>query len=315
VVIDFAELLKPMTCCPHLVLVLGKGGVGKTTVSIMIARSLSKLDKTLLLSLDPARHLVKYLSVGGEGPVEVSKNLHVHQVSVEREISEITSKYSELLRELAPSLLVYNLDNVVDAVKYSPGVEEEVFLRVLLRACRGDYRYVVVDTPPTGVALRTLVLPALYTAWLERLIEIRERIVSLRYVIARAMGRKVELKDRALERLYELRGEFKYLQDMLTCREKTSYVIVATPEPLPLYELKESYSFLESRVRNKPKLLVLNKLLPDHLARELGVLEAQRRSLEEVASYGARYVVIEYLGRPTESLRDIEELEKRVKVF
>jgi len=315
VVTDLVGALRPLSCCPHVVLVLGKGGVGKTTISIALARSLSRLGRTLLLSLDPARHLAKYLGIAGEGPEEVSGGLYVQQISVEREVEAVTSKYAELLRELMPSLSVYNLDSVADVVRYSPGVEEEVFLRALSRAFRSDYSYVVVDTPPTGVTLRTLALPNLYLAWLDRLIEVRERIVSLRYVIAKTLRREAEMRDRALERLYEMREEFQLLRDLLASHERTSYVIVATPEPLPMYELRESFSFLTQRVRNRPKLLVLNKVLPDSVARELGVLEFQRGSLEELASYGVRYAVVEHLGRPTESLADIEELEGRVRVF
>lgn len=312
---DLVDALKPMSCCPHVVLVLGKGGVGKTTISIALARSLSRLGRTLLLSLDPARHLAKYLGVAGEDPAEVSEGLYVQQISVEREVEAVTSKYAELLRELMPSLSVYNLDSVTDVVRYTPGVEEEVFLRALSRVFRSSYSYVVVDTPPTGVTLRTIALPNLYLAWLDKLIEIRERIVSLRYVIARTLRREVELRDKALERLYEMRKEFQQLRDLLASHERTSYAIVATPEPLPMYELRESFSFLTQRIRNKPKLLVLNKVLPDSVARELGVLEFQRSSLEELASYGVRYAVVEHLGRPTESLADIEELEGRIKVF
>ncbi|MEM4675552.1 MAG: ArsA-related P-loop ATPase, partial [Nitrososphaerota archaeon] len=185
---NVVELLGHPATRPHLVVVIGKGGVGKTTISILFSLELCKHGKTLLLSLDPARHMSKYLNMGDRDYVVVLENLHVKQVSVDKEIAELTSKYADLLRDLMPSLAVLNIDNVVDTIRYSPGVEEEIFLKVMLEALRENYDFVVVDTPPTGITLRTLMLPRLYLAWLEKLIEVRERIVSLRYVIARALG-------------------------------------------------------------------------------------------------------------------------------
>lgn len=311
---SLAEALEPRTCCPHLVMVVGKGGVGKTTVSIMLAMDLSSVGKTMVLSLDPARHLSKYLGLAGDVG-EVEGGILVRQVSVEREVERLASQYADFLRELMPSLTVLNLDSVVDVLRYSPGVEEEVLLRKLEEALGSGYDYVVVDTPPTGVTLRTLALPRLYLAWLEKLIEVRERIVSLRYVIARTLGREAEVRDRALLKLYELRDRFRALEGVLTSGGRTSYVVVATPEPLPMHELRETVRFLGDRLGVRPKLLVLNRVLPERLAAELGQLVMQRSFLEELRSLGVSYAVIEHLGRPTEGLSDIRELRSRVRVW
>lgn len=71
----------------------------------------------------------------------------------------------------SPSLKVLNVDNVVDVVKYMPGTEEEVLLKIIMEVYESDkYKFVVIDMPPTGVTLRTLYLPSLYTIWLEKLI-------------------------------------------------------------------------------------------------------------------------------------------------
>ncbi|ABM80660.1 ArsA-related P-loop ATPase [Hyperthermus butylicus] len=49
---------------PHIVIVTGKGGVGKTTVCIRLAYELSASGgKVLLASLDPAGHLLEYLGL------------------------------------------------------------------------------------------------------------------------------------------------------------------------------------------------------------------------------------------------------------
>jgi len=61
------ELIQPCEGRPHLVVVIGKGGVGKTTASLLLGHSLAGIGRTLVLSLDPARHLARYVGRGGGG--------------------------------------------------------------------------------------------------------------------------------------------------------------------------------------------------------------------------------------------------------
>jgi len=312
----FHELIKPYSCCPHVVIVIGKGGVGKTTVSLLLGKTLARLGRTLVLSLDPAKHLAKYV---GEEVVSkeyvLEDNLAVRQLDVESEVARQADQYSAMLKYLLPSLTVLNVDSVVDVVKYMPGVEEEVFLRVLsdVYASR-DYGFIVVDTPPTGVTLRTLYLPLLYMVWLDKLIKVRERIVSLRYVIARTMGREAEVRDKALSILLEMRERYLKLKELLKNPERTSYVVVATPEPLPVYEMEETVSFLEKKIGASAKTLVLNKVLPAEMARRMGLEQQQKDFIEKLSTVKKPLVLIRYLGKPTESFEDVKKLESLVEV-
>jgi len=316
-VTSLLEFLQPTLGEPHVVIVLGKGGVGKTSTSILIADELSSSSDTLLVSFDPARHILEYLDV--EEPmkiVRVKDRLYVYQLDIDMAAKEVTSRYTGLLSDLLPSLQVLNVEDVVKALKYMPGVEEEVFLRKLLELYkRREFRYVVIDTPPTGIALRTLILPRLYNMWLEKLIEIRERIVALRYVIARTLGRKYEVDDPALKKLYEMRDEYRFLEASLGDYRRTSYVIVANPEPLPIHEMREVISFLEGELRVKPKLLVLNKVFPDDVAVKLGVYEQQRRYIGEVKQLPYTSIAIGYVSSPPSKLSDIARLRESLYIL
>jgi arsenite-transporting ATPase len=316
VVTALHELIQPCEGRPHLVVVIGKGGVGKTTSSLLLGHSLAGIGRTLVLSLDPARHLARYVGrgvLGGE--VLLEDNLVVRQLDMEGEIARQASQYSDMLRYLLPSLSVLNIDNVVDVVRYMPGVEEEVFLRVLMESYgNAGYSFVVIDTPPTGVTLRTLCLPALYGVWLDKLIEVRGRIVSLRYAIAKTLGREAEMRDKALSMLLEMKERYARLMSLLKDAARTSYVVVATPEPLPLYELEETIDFLRRRLGTRPKALVLNRLLPPELARSMGVEEQQREYVEKLSSLKIPLVLVSYLGKSTESFEDVKKLEGLVEV-
>jgi len=306
------EFLQPTQGKPHVVVVLGKGGVGKTTTSIMIASELSRLGNTLLVSFDPAKHIIKYLNI--KEPMktyEISNSFHAYQLDINLAIKEVTSQYIDLLNELLPSLTVLNMENVVKVLKYMPGMEEEVFLRKLMEIYKmSKYDYVVVDTPPTGVALRTLALPRLYGVWVEKLIEIREKIVALRYVVEKTLGKSATVHDPALKKLYTMREEYGQLSALLSDATRTSYVAVANPEPLPIHEMKEVVAFLENELGTKPKLLVLNKVFPRDVAEKLGVAEQQSKYIEEIRSMPYNSVVIEYVTNPPSSLEDVNKLLK-----
>lgn len=125
--------------------------------------SLSKYRKVLLVSLDPAKHLAKYVgSEIVEGVVAAGENLVIRQVDLESEIWKYTGRYAQWINDLMPSLKVFNIESSADVVRYSPGVEE-VFLNVIRDLYSvSQYDFVIIDTPPTGVSLRTLYLPAVY---------------------------------------------------------------------------------------------------------------------------------------------------------
>ncbi|MEM4487605.1 MAG: ArsA-related P-loop ATPase [Desulfurococcaceae archaeon] len=300
---------------PHLVIVIGKGGVGKTTVSLLAAVELSRQGPTLLLSLDPARHASKYLGIGDKDFAEIGDSLHVRQISIDKEVGKITSEHAETLREVMPYLAVLNLESIIDVVKYFPGVEEEIFLRKMLEALQERYDFVVIDTPPTGITLRTLVLPRLYLLWIDKLIEVRERIVSLRYVISRTLGKDATAHDRVLTKLARMREDYSALNRALSSSDNASYIIVSTPEPLPMHELRESLKFLAERLGVKPRLLVLNKILPQDIASRLNVEDAQNQYISEISKLSTSYMLIEYLGSSPETLQDVLKMREKSRLY
>ncbi|MCE4620963.1 MAG: ArsA family ATPase [Desulfurococcales archaeon] len=304
------ELLEGLQS-PHTLIVIGKGGVGKTTVSVLLADRLSREGKTLLVSLDPAKHLVEYLGIRGPLKVEeVSANLYAMQVDIGALASKLSNEYADLLRQVTPGLRILGLEDVVKAVRYAPGFEEEIYLRVLRDLYGKEYDYVVVDTPPTGLTHRILTLPGLYVFWLEKLIDLRTKIVSLRYAISRAMGQKIEPRDPVLSKLHKLKEEYEGLNRALRSSDRTSYILVTTPEPLPVYETRSTMEMLDM-LKVKPRAIIVNKILPKEIAEELGVAriaEETLKELREIDCGGCLKLGIGYHRRTPRTLDEAREL-------
>jgi|GEM_PF-342844 len=299
---------------PHVVMVMGKGGVGKTTISIMLALIASSKFKTLIMSIDPAMHLIQYLGIMDvKGKiVNVKGNLWAYQLDLESTIRSLTESYAIHIRDLLPSLKVLNLDDVVDIVKNVPGLEEEVYMRSIHEATTMNFEFIIVDTPPTGITLRILTLPKLYTLWLERLIELRERIVALRYVIARTLYGEKEIKDRALEKLYKLREYYSTLEKLYTSQQHSSFILVSNPEPVPYMETLNTIKHITQNLNRKPKLLVMNKVLPEYEAKILNMKSIQEDILRNFCTLEAPKVVIMKTPKPPSTLTDIADLIDKI---
>ncbi len=292
----------------RVALVYGKGGVGKTTVSILFALCLAKRGlRVRLVSLDPAKHLPGY--VGCEcvnKPVE-TRGIVFEQYDVGADVRRLGEEYALLLKRVASRLSALNLDDLLSVVSAAPGLEEEAYLRKLeaVYGSSSDYDVTIVDMPPTGVALRIITLPRLYAVWLSALSEVRARLAETRAMLARVAGG--EYSDPVLEKLRDLNERFQKLNNLVVDEGYTLHMGVATPEPLPVHELEMVASRL-GRLGARLGLVVLNRVLGRGEAERLGLVEQQEWARERLGRLASRLLEVPYLGRPTRSLEDVEEL-------
>lgn len=169
---------------------LGKGGVGKTTLSSAFALELARQGKKVLVaSLDPAHNLgdVLGLSLGTE-PKMVEENLWALEIDMAWWVDKYLADSRQEMERLYSYNNALNTDSFFSIMKYSPGTEEYAVLwaiEYIHCELAANYDFVVFDTPPTALTLRFLAMPTVSMRWLAELSKLRERILSKRQSISR----------------------------------------------------------------------------------------------------------------------------------
>jgi len=169
---------------------LGKGGVGKTTLSAAFGLELARSGRRVLVaSLDPAHNLG---DVYGRPLADEPRPVESRLDALEVDLPSWVDRYLEQSRVELKATYAYagtlNLDPFFDIMRYSPGTEEYAVLWAIEHIhCRlaADYDVVVYDTPPTALTLRFLAMPTITALWIEELTRLRERILDRRQSITR----------------------------------------------------------------------------------------------------------------------------------
>lgn len=141
----------------------GKGGVGKSSLSIAFAEQLAELGhRTLWLEFSQTPTLRHFTEVTlSHKPVNLAPNLDVASWNGEDCLQEFV-KYSVKLRLIFETFYRSNAINAL--IKAAPALREIAFLGYLTSHLRGvkpalDYDQIIVDAPSTGHFLAALKVP------------------------------------------------------------------------------------------------------------------------------------------------------------
>lgn len=139
----------------QLVVMLGTGGVGKTTVSAAVALEASRHRRTLVLTVDPARRLADSLGVKlGSEIVPVRENLDALMLDTKAALDALVKRYAPSADHLGRILSSRFYEQMSDAFA---GSEEFVAMGTLHDlVADGKYDCIVVDTPPSSHAIEFL---------------------------------------------------------------------------------------------------------------------------------------------------------------
>ncbi len=242
----------------RLILYVGKGGVGKTTLAAATAVRVAELGRrTLVVSTDIAHSLGDVLAaeLGGE-PRELAPRLFAQEINV---LEETRRGFARVQEQMAEFLRREGISSVqAEELAIVPGMQEVAALAQIGRHTRtGEYDCLVVDAAPTGETLRLLSMPDSFGWYARRLNEWRGRIARLVKPLMRKALPDLDLVDT----MDQLAGRVRELRAMLTDARRSSYRIVATPDMTVLKEAQRAETYLN--LFDYPiDAVVLNRMLP-----------------------------------------------------
>ncbi len=296
----------------NFILFGGKGGVGKTTCAA--ATAFAQLPrKTLVVSTDPAHSLGDCLGQKiGEEIIQIDQaaNLYALEISAEKALDGFKMDYRRQMRRLLETSAGIEHLTVSEREKLLslpvPGADEVMGLKRLMDVMdEGKFDKVIVDTAPTGHALRLLSMPDIFDEWINLFYNLRAK--------HRFHERAFSKPDRADEFLTALKTSTARLRNLLRA-EKSEFVVVAAAERLVIEETKDLVKEL-SGFGIPVKHLIVNKLFPDLDADFARARREQERKLLQEIRNTFSYLEITEVGlQPTEP-RGIENLRRFASVL
>ena len=219
----------------RLIMIGGKGGVGKTTCASAIALHFSlKGKKTLIISSDPTPSLsdIFEMAVGDqETPIKNAKNLFGIEISSDVVLKKWKDRFGPEIYEVLSSFASVDYD-FVDYIGGAPGIEEEYMLNYILELVEsGQYDLVVWDTAPAGHTLRLLHLPQIFLKHLEAATKFYMNLYSyfdkLKDTVKLKKG-----KRSLLEIISGWEDLAEKVVDFIRDAQKSEFIIVTIPEAL-----------------------------------------------------------------------------------
>ena len=262
-----------------LIFLGGKGGVGKTTVAAATALRMARAapeQRILLLSTDPAHSLSDVLDApASDEPAAIRRgppNLRVREIDAPRALAskrvELEAALTEIVSTIGQGAPATGADRAAELINLAPPGIDELFGIVSVVDARADYDAIVVDTAPTGHALRLLELPDAAREWIQALLR-----VLLKY---RGLMRPGELA----RELVALAKSIRALQALLRDRTQTRFITVTRAGETPRLETERLFKRLRRLGLSTPA--VIANALTDNAGacvRCRTVAAAERRSL------------------------------------
>ncbi len=246
-----------------LIFVGGKGGVGKSSVASALAWRLSRTYKTLLISTDPAHSTGD--SLGTDPHKTASRIEHQdHQLDTweldsAKAFDDFKDRHSDELQLLFDTSTYMDQEDIDQILSLMiPGIDEVMGLKAVVDILKeGTYQKIVVDTAPTGHALRLLFMPEILNHWVKVMANMRWK-----YKTVQKTFKGKYTPDDADDMLLELKRTVSRMQKILVDAKASEFVLVAQPARMVISETQRLFDKLKEH-KVAVNTLVVNCIAPD----------------------------------------------------
>lgn len=296
----------------------GKGGVGKTSMSsAMAVKTAMEGQKVLIISTDPAHSLGDALgcklsakaqpveNFAGAGElfameVDTAAAMQRFQETV-REALQQRENDGGLVGQVLKQLPMQDFIDLFDTLP--PGSDEIVALTEVLEKVKENFDRIIIDTAPTGHAVRLLSYPDFLERLAERVARLRERFGWL----SGSKGGPDQVRSFQF-RMIEL-------QELFTDPERSSFSVVTIPTTLALEETKRLLTQLEEQ-DIRCGLVIANRILDMEQVTQMASSQQKTQqvalsALDALAQReGMEVIRVPYLDREVQGIYGLQYLGK-----
>lgn len=247
----------------------GKGGVGKTSVAAATGLRCAEVGyKTLVLSTDPAHSLADSFDMElSHDPRSVRPNLWGAELDA---LMELESNWGAVKRYITQVLQARGLEGVeAEELAILPGMDE-IFSLVRMKRHYDEQEFdvLIIDSAPTGTALRLLSLPEVAGWYMRRFYKPLQKMSAALRPLVEPLFKPIagfSLPDNAvMDAPYEFYQQLEALETVLTDNTQTSVRLVTNPEKMVIKESLRAHAYL-SLYNVSTDLVIANRIIPDEV--------------------------------------------------
>jgi len=255
----------------RLILVSGKGGVGKTTVAAATGlAAAAQRQRTLVLSFDMAHSLRdsfdldEALFTEHKGlPIRINDYLDIQEIDVQEEIER---QWKQLYQYGAAMMVGGGLNTVAaEEVAILPGLEDVVSLVHLNDyVAKKLYDVIILDCPPTGEALRFVGLASMLDWYVRKRLKVDKRLARFIRPLANRLDQESAMaipNDEYFATMLSLFQRLSGIEELLRNPKVTTVRLVTNAEKMVVRETQRAFMYF-CMYGVTTDMVVINKLLP-----------------------------------------------------